>query len=106
MVSFSKPLRLPDLARAQQRPLVLAALVLVLLRSRLGSLGKETVQAVASKIKGKEPTKKLSPEENLQVLQKIFEENENGKVLLVPYRDRVTKVHFAHCPDKRHSDSE
>ncbi|KAF6753720.1 ATP-binding cassette transporter [Ephemerocybe angulata] len=95
MAIFSKPIRLPDLIKAQRRPLVLAALVLLLLRSRLASLGKESIDAIASNLKGKETTKKLSPEENLKVLQKIYEEDptdEDAKVLLVPYRDRVTKV--------------
>ncbi|KAF5334773.1 hypothetical protein D9611_012974 [Ephemerocybe angulata] len=95
MAIFSKPIRLPDLIKAQRRPLVLAALVLLLLRSRLGSLSKESIDVIASKLKGEEATKKLSPEENLKVLQKIYEEDptdKDAKVLLVPYRDRVTKV--------------
>ena len=95
MATFSKPARLPELLRTQQRPLVLAALVLVLLRSRLASLSKDGVTALASKFKGKQAKEKLSPEENLRVLQKLYEEDPKNKdvdVLLVPYRDRITKV--------------
>ena len=98
MATFSKPMR--ELVQNQRRPLVLAALIVLMLRSRLGSLGKEGLSAVAGAVKGKgkgkaEEKSKLTPEENLRVLQKIYEEDpkdEDVKVLLVPYRDRVTKV--------------
>ena len=96
MAIFSKPARLPDISQAQRRPLILAALVLLLLRSRLGGLGKEGIDAISSRLlRGKGPAKKLSAEENLQVLQKIYEKNGDAEVLLVPYRDRITKVSLA-----------
>ena len=93
MAIFSKPARLPAISQARRRPLILAAFVLLLLRSRIGSLGKEGIDAVSSRLlKGKSSSKKLSAEENLQVLQKIYEQDGDAEVLLVPYRDRITKV--------------
>lgn len=99
MAIFSKPARLlpSDFVQKQRRPLVLAAFVVVLLRSRLGEIGKEGLDAVVGKLsKGKgKAGGKLSKEEMERVLQKIYEEDprdEERKVLLVPYRDRVTKV--------------
>ena len=102
MAIFSKPVRLPNISQAQRRPLVLAALVLLLLRSRLGGLGKESIDALSSRLlKGKDTSKKLSAEENLQVLQKVYEKDGDAEVL-VPYRDRIIKVSFVrfnscHC---------
>ncbi|KAJ2936853.1 hypothetical protein H1R20_g262, partial [Candolleomyces eurysporus] len=102
MAIFSKPARLPDISQARRRPLILAALVLLLLRSRLGGLGKEGIDAISSRLlRGRGPAKKLSAEENLQVLQKIYEKNADAEVLLVPYRDRITKVPIRPIPQEK-----
>lgn len=96
MAILSKPAR--EFVQAQRRPLVLAALIVVLLRSRLGSIGKEGLDAVKERVVGKGKGRaggKMDKEETLRVLQKIYEEDpkdEETKVLLVPYRDRVTRV--------------
>jgi ATP-binding cassette subfamily D (ALD) long-chain fatty acid import protein len=96
MAILSKPAR--EFVQAQRRPLVLAALIVVFLRSRLGSIGKEGLDAVKERVVGKGKGRvggKMDKEESLKVLQKIYEEDpkdEETKVLLVPYRDRVTKV--------------
>ena len=96
MAILSKPAR--EFVQTQRRPLVLAALIVVLLRSRLGTIGKEGLDAVKGQVVGKGKGRavgKMDKEESLRVLQKIYEEDpkdEETKVLLVPYRDRVTKV--------------
>ncbi|KAJ3530359.1 hypothetical protein NMY22_g8604 [Coprinellus aureogranulatus] len=104
MAIFSKPARLlpADFVQKQRRPLVLAALIIVLLRSRLGEIGKEVAKKV---VKGKgRADGKLSKEESLRVLQRVYEEvpgDEETKVLLVPYRDRVTKVPIRPIPQQK-----
>ncbi|KAJ3512874.1 hypothetical protein NMY22_g15209 [Coprinellus aureogranulatus] len=104
MAIFSKPARLlpADFVQKQRRPLVLAALIIVLLRSRLGEIGKEVAKKV---VKGKgRADGKLSKEESLRVLQRVYEEvpgDEETKVLLVPYRDRVTKVPIRPIPQEK-----
>ncbi|KAG2003640.1 ATP-binding cassette transporter [Coprinopsis cinerea AmutBmut pab1-1] len=101
MAIFSKPIRLPE---AQRRPVYLALFVLLLLRSRLVSIGKEGIKVVASRAKGKQKQKKLDPEQNLQVLQQVYEQDPNddeSKVLLVPYRGKVVKVPIRPIPQEK-----
>lgn len=95
MAVFSKPVRLPSVSKSQRRPVVLALFVILLLRSRIGALGKGAVQAALYRGKGKEKQKKLDAEETLRVLQKVYDEDPNHperKVLLVPYRGKIVKV--------------
>ncbi|TFK19390.1 ATP-binding cassette transporter [Coprinopsis marcescibilis] len=102
MAIFSKPIA--KLSQEQRRPLFLALFVVVLLRSRLASIGKQGVQAIASRAKGKGKEKSLTPEENLQVLQQVYEEDPNDvdtKVLLVPYRNKVVKVPIRPIPAEK-----
>jgi ATP-binding cassette, subfamily D (ALD), peroxisomal long-chain fatty acid import protein len=95
MAVFSKPVRIPAVPQAKQRPILLALFVILLLRSRIGALGKGAAQTVFYRGKGKQKQKKLDAEETLQVLQKVYDEDPNHpdrKVLLVPYRGKIVKV--------------
>ncbi|KAH6906187.1 ATP-binding cassette transporter [Coprinopsis sp. MPI-PUGE-AT-0042] len=111
MAVFSKPVRLPTVSQAKQRPVLLALFVILLLRSRIGALGKGAVQTVLYRGKGKQKQKKLDAEETLRVLQQVYEEDPSHperKVLLVPYRGKIVKVPLRPTPleklenDKKH----
>ncbi|KAF9486215.1 hypothetical protein BDN70DRAFT_846696 [Pholiota conissans] len=100
MAIFSKPVfpahPLPIPARFTQRPVVLAFLVLILLRSRTISLSKDAVQLLRRKAQELLTLKrktKLTKDELAKVLQQVYvDEEDDSQTLLVPYRDRVVRV--------------
>lgn len=100
MANWSKPLLpnhpLPVPSKLRQRPIILAFLVLLLLRSRAFSLSADAIQLIRSKVRNVTALKirrKLSQEELAKVLQQVYVDEEDGsKTLLVPYRERVIKV--------------
>ncbi|KAF4616465.1 hypothetical protein D9613_008752 [Agrocybe pediades] len=108
MAIFSKPIfpnhPLPVPSRLTQRPVVLAFLVLLLLRSRTLNLSKDALIALHQStqyLKRPRP-KKLNPEELAKVLQQVYVEEEDGsKTLLVPYRERVVKVPIRATPQSK-----
>jgi len=86
MAIFSKP---PLLSSSTQKPLFIVFAIVLLLRSRLLSLPKRTI----AKLSNVTFTERLSPQELAHVLQQVYVTGEKGsKILLVPYRDRVSKV--------------
>ncbi|KAG6907744.1 hypothetical protein DXG01_007544 [Tephrocybe rancida] len=77
--------------------LILATVLL--LRSRLASLPKETLQRISAATKSKE---RLSTGEMADVLQQVYEKEQDGsKTLLVPYRDRISKVNVKEMPQSK-----
>ncbi|KAG6899783.1 hypothetical protein C0993_006969 [Termitomyces sp. T159_Od127] len=98
MPAFSKPI-LDSLRRhhVSGKPLiVLVATVLLLTRSRLLALPKETLRGISRVAKYKQ---RLSPRELDDVLQQVYVKEEDGsKTLLVPYRDRVSRLNIKETP--------
>ncbi|PPR01356.1 hypothetical protein CVT24_006310 [Panaeolus cyanescens] len=101
------PLPIPE--SLNRRPLVLAFLVFLLLRSRAVTLSKDAINALGDlpqKLKSRK--KKLTEEELSRVLQQVYlekdvtpEEEADGvrkKTLLVPYRGGVVKVPIESTP--------
>jgi ATP-binding cassette subfamily D (ALD) long-chain fatty acid import protein len=76
------------------RPVILAFLVLILLRSRTISLTKDTARVLWNAITIFGPRRdKADPEELDRVLQRVYiDEPDGSKTLLVPYRERIVKV--------------
>jgi len=84
----------PSLAR---RPVVIAFLLLILLRSRTITLSKDVLhglrRAFTSLTKVASWKENVGPEELAKVLQQVYiDEPDGSKTLLVPYRGRVVKV--------------
>ena len=76
-------------ATRHRRPLLLCAVVLLLLRSRLLKIPQEVVTGLLNK----GAVRKLSQEELAQALQQVYvDEADGSKSLLVPYREGVSKV--------------
>ncbi|RDB30444.1 ATP-binding cassette sub-family D member 1 [Hypsizygus marmoreus] len=98
MAIFSKPL-LDKLKHPRSRtPLIVLLAAILLLRSRLLSLPKEAVRKLTT---ASRPTR-LSTGELADVLQQVYEQEEDGsKTLLVPYRDRVSKVNIQPTPSSK-----
>ncbi len=84
----------PSLAR---RPVVLAFLVLILLRSRTVTLSKNAVislrNAFTSLTHFGSWKERANPEDLAKVLQQVYiDESDGSKTLLVPYRERIVKA--------------
>ncbi|KAG6844809.1 hypothetical protein H0H87_003475 [Tephrocybe sp. NHM501043] len=97
MAIFSKPL-LESLTQRKTsgKPLFILLATLLLLRSRLVSLPKATLQRVPIVSKLKE---RLSSGELDDVLQQVYKKEPDGsKTLLVPYQDRISNVRDLFCP--------
>ncbi|KAF8970375.1 ABC transporter transmembrane region 2-domain-containing protein [Flammula alnicola] len=100
MAIFSKPIfpshPLPLPPRLTQRPVVLAFLILVLLRSRTFTLPKDVIQSLRQKVQHLTTLKlkrKLTKDELAKVLQQVYiDEADGSHTLLVPYRERMIKV--------------
>lgn len=100
MVSFSRPIfpihPLPVPPSLTKRPVVLAFLVLLLLRSRTLSLTKGAITILregTQYLSTFQRKRKLTKEELAKVLQQVYvDEPDDSQSLLVPYRERVVKV--------------
>ncbi|KAF8067672.1 ABC transporter transmembrane region 2-domain-containing protein [Lyophyllum atratum] len=91
MAIFSKPLLNSLRQHKSSKPLLLLLVTILLLRSRLLSLPKQAFKRIPV-VKAKET---LSPGDLEAVLQEVYKKEINGsKTLLVPYRDRVSKVNI------------
>ncbi len=87
MAIFSKPIRWPS-----RRTSILVLAVVLVLRSRLTEIPKETL----AKLRVVVNRKRLSQEELLRVLQEVYvKEDDGSKTLLVPYREEVSRVRFS-----------
>ncbi|PPQ82537.1 hypothetical protein CVT25_007146 [Psilocybe cyanescens] len=102
------PLRLPPLplpAHFTRRPIVLAFLVLLLLRSRTLNLSKDALAALRRStqyLTRLQLQRKLTPDELARVLQQVYvEEPDGSQTLLVPYRERIVKVPIYTTPPSR-----
>lgn len=87
------PLPLP--LRLAKRPIILAFLILILLRSRTLSISKDVVTSLQQKAKSLtlKRKSKLTKDELAKMLQQVYIDEEDGsQTLLVPYRERVVKV--------------
>lgn len=87
---------LPVPPSVTKRPVVLAFLVLLLLRSRTLSLTKgaiTTLKEGTQYLSTFQRKRKLTKEELTKVLQQVYiDEPDGSQSLLVPYRERVVKV--------------
>lgn len=85
MAIFSKPV--------PRSPLVVVVVaVVLLLRSRLISLPKQTLRKLSTVTL----SERLSKQELADALQQVYLREEDGsKTLLIPYRDRLSKVGFS-----------
>ncbi|KNZ74123.1 ATP-binding cassette sub-family D member 2 [Termitomyces sp. J132] len=105
MAVFSKPI-LDSLKRhkVSGKPLFILVATILLLRSRLLTLPKETLQRISRAAKCKQ---RLSARELDDVLQRVYEKEDDGsKTLLVPYRDRITRLNIKETlPSKFASDA-
>ncbi|KAF9465113.1 ABC transporter transmembrane region 2-domain-containing protein [Collybia nuda] len=98
MANFSKPLLESLKAHGSRKQLIVIVATALLLRSRLLSLPKE-VLAKLSKVSG---GKRLSPQELADALQQVYvTEKDGSKTVLVPYRDRISKVHIRETPHEK-----
>ncbi|KAK7683183.1 hypothetical protein QCA50_013856 [Cerrena zonata] len=94
--------RIPSLNRLIQagprNPTLVLLAVLLILRSRVLSLPKDTVE----KLKTVASKPKLSPEQLSEALQQVYvNESDGSKTLLVPYRDSVSKVNVKPTPTSK-----
>lgn len=89
MASFSKP-PLSYLSNPKSRkPLIVLLAAILLLRSRLLSLPSGALKRIPVVLRKGH----LSQEELNEILQRVYETEEDGsKTVLVPYRNQVTKV--------------
>ncbi|KIM36688.1 hypothetical protein M413DRAFT_449030 [Hebeloma cylindrosporum] len=109
MVSFSRPIfpthPLPVPPSLTKRPVVLAFLVLLLLRSRALCLTKGTITTIregAQYLTTFQRKRKFTKEELTKVLQQVYiDEPDGSQSLLVPYRERVVKVPVHTTPKSR-----
>ncbi|KDR76478.1 hypothetical protein GALMADRAFT_67361 [Galerina marginata CBS 339.88] len=109
MAIFSKPIfparPLPLPAKLTRRPVVLAFLVLILLRSRTISLSKDAIESLRKStqyLTNLQRQRKLTPEQLAKVLQQVYvDEPDGSQTLLVPYRERVVKVPIHPTPKSR-----
>lgn len=89
MANFSKPLLESLKAPGSRKPLIIILATVLLLRSRLLSLPKKALSKLP-KVSGGQ---KLSQQELADALQQVYVTEEDGsKTILVPYRDRISKV--------------
>ncbi|PBK71003.1 hypothetical protein ARMSODRAFT_884471 [Armillaria solidipes] len=93
MAIFSKPIRWPS-----RRTSILVLAVVLVLRSRLTEIPKETL----AKLRVVVNRKRLSQEELLRVLQEVYvKEDDGSKTLLVPYREEVSRVNVKPTPQSK-----
>ncbi|KAK0211442.1 ABC transporter transmembrane region 2-domain-containing protein [Armillaria fumosa] len=93
MAIFSKPIRWPS-----RRTSILVLAVVLVLRSRLTEIPKETL----AKLRVVVQRKRLSQEELLRVLQEVYvKEDDGSKTLLVPYREEVSRVNVKPTPQSK-----
>lgn len=84
-----RTLSLPPITPQSRRPLLLALVVVLLLRSRLISAPKEALLRLRSAAY----KSRLSPEELSEALQQVYiTEPDGSKTILVPHRDSISKV--------------
>lgn len=76
-------------AAKSRKPVLVAAAVILLLRSRLFTIPKDVVRSLRTVAYGP----RLSKEELEKVLQQVYVDGPDGtKKLQVPYRDRLSEV--------------
>ncbi|KAG6862188.1 hypothetical protein C0995_004270 [Termitomyces sp. Mi166 len=100
MTVFSKPI-LDSLRRRKVsgKPLLILIATVLLLRSRLLALPKETLKSISRVTNYK---RRLSPRELNDVLQQVYEKEEDGsKTLLVSYRDRISRFNIKETPSSK-----
>ncbi|KAF8156895.1 ABC transporter transmembrane region 2-domain-containing protein [Crassisporium funariophilum] len=115
MATLSKPMfslpphtssRLKASISTHRRPLVLAFLILLLLRSRVVTGTQSVLGALKSRkdaLGSLRKKKKLTKEELAKVLQQVYVDEEDGsKTLLVPYQERVIRVPIHPTPKSQY----
>ncbi|KAJ3835641.1 hypothetical protein F5878DRAFT_300009, partial [Lentinula raphanica] len=86
---------LPSLRPSSLRLLQFIFVLLILLRSRLISLPKDSLERLRDATAGK----RLSAAELTEILQRIYvKESDGSRTLLVPYRNRLAKVPIRDTP--------
>jgi ATP-binding cassette subfamily D (ALD) long-chain fatty acid import protein len=97
MANFSKPLLESLKAPGSRKPLIVILATVLLLRSRLLSLPKKALSKLPT-VLGEQ---RLSQQELADALQQVYVKEEDGsKTILVPYRDRISKVQHLFCLTK------
>ncbi|KAI0072098.1 hypothetical protein K474DRAFT_455580 [Panus rudis PR-1116 ss-1] len=80
-----------------RRPALLIFAIILVLRSRLISIPKESVQRLLQNARAYR--QKLSPEELNEALQQVYVDGPDGsKTLLIPYRDNISRVNVKPTP--------